>query len=79
MKNFFLFSVFSKITKKGEQNAILVSQAIPFIEYDIHRQLMFKLKVLGRNSIFGLRFSISVTDTSIVGIASGTAVKKKNY
>ena len=36
-------------TKKrlqGESSATAVSQALPFVEYDLHRQLMYKLKVV---------------------------------
>jgi len=30
---------------QGEGNAIAVSEAILFLEYDLHKQLMFKLEV----------------------------------
>ena len=42
-------------------------------EYDLYRQLMNKLKVKGLNAIFDLRIQISVGDTMIVAVASGTA------
>ena len=29
---------------QGEHNAFAVSQALPFLEYDLHRQLMYKLR-----------------------------------
>ena len=34
----------------GEQDALNVSEALPFLEYELARQLMLKLKVLGRNA-----------------------------
>ena len=30
---------------KGEQNAIEISHGLPFVEYEIHRQLINKMKV----------------------------------
>ena len=64
-------------TKKkiqGEQNAILISEAIPFLEYDLHRQLIYKLRVLGMNAAFRLTWQISIGSNLIIGIASATAV-----
>ncbi len=39
-------------------NALVVSEAIPFIEYDLHRQLLNKLRVHGMNAAFGLRTQV---------------------
>ena len=39
---------------KGENNAKEISDKLPFIEYDLHRQLINKLKVKGMNGLFGL-------------------------
>ncbi|KAF9936727.1 hypothetical protein BGZ67_002093 [Mortierella alpina] len=64
----------SKKRKDGESNATIVSDAIPFVEYDLHRQLMYKLKIHGLNAIFGLRFQLTVGDSLIVAVACGTAV-----
>ncbi|KAF9970101.1 hypothetical protein BGZ73_007287 [Actinomortierella ambigua] len=64
----------TKKRKDGESNATIVSDAIPFVEYDLHRQLMYKLKIHGLNAIFGLRFQITVGDALIVAVASGTAM-----
>ena len=44
---------------KGEANAIQLSEALPFIEYDLHRQLMLKLKLYGMNAAFGLSQQLS--------------------
>jgi len=59
---------------KGENNAREVSDALPFLEYEIHRQLVNKLKVKGMNAIFGLQVRISLSDRVLVGLATGTAV-----
>ena len=40
---------------KGEHNAKEISDALPFIEYEIHRQLINKLKVKGELLPFFLR------------------------
>ncbi|ORX88915.1 hypothetical protein K493DRAFT_384143 [Basidiobolus meristosporus CBS 931.73] len=63
----------TKKNKDGESNASIVSDAIPFVEYDIHRELMNKLKIHCMNAIFGLRLKITVGDSLIVAVASGTA------
>lgn len=42
---------------KGEMNAKEISDGLPFLEYDIHRLLMSKLKVKGMNAIQGLKVS----------------------
>ncbi|KAG5462119.1 MAG: hypothetical protein BJ554DRAFT_5585, partial [Olpidium bornovanus] len=64
----------AKKKKEGESNATIVSDALPFVEYDIHRQLLYKLRIQGMNAIFGLRINITVGDTLIVAVASGTAL-----
>lgn len=63
---------------KGEQNATIVSEAIPFLEYDLHRQLMYKLKLMGMNAAFGLKFQLSISESLIVGVASATAVRENH-
>lgn len=40
---------------KGEMNAKEISDGLPFLEYDLHRLLMAKLKVKGMNAIQGLK------------------------
>jgi len=59
---------------KGENNAREVSDALPFMEYEIHRQLVNKLKVKGMNAIFGLSINLSMSDRMLVALATGTAV-----
>ncbi|KAH3745478.1 hypothetical protein Pelo_13131 [Pelomyxa schiedti] len=65
-----------RIKKKtsGEANAIQISEILPFIEDELHRQIILKVKLQGMNALFGYRISISINETMIAGIASGTAV-----
>jgi hypothetical protein len=58
----------------GETDALAVSEALPFLEYDLARQLMLKLKVLGRNAAFGLKTEVDVGRQLIVSTATATAV-----
>lgn len=37
-----------------------MSQALPFLEYELHRQLMLKLRVAGMNAVFSLRSQLQV-------------------
>jgi uncharacterized coiled-coil protein SlyX len=50
----------------GETDALAVSEALPFLEYDLARQLMLKLKVLGRNAAFSLKTEVDVGRQLIV-------------
>jgi len=43
---------------QGEASATAVSEALPFLEFDLHRQLMYKLKIYGKNALFGLRLQV---------------------
>lgn len=49
----------SRPKSTGESDALAVSEALPFLEYELARQLMLKLKVIGRNA--GKPFSVSVS------------------
>ncbi|KAJ8984296.1 hypothetical protein NQ317_009780 [Molorchus minor] len=59
---------------RGESIAKEISDGLPFLEYELHRLLINKLKIKGMNAIFGLKFRISVGDRMIIGIATGTAL-----
>lgn len=58
----------------GEAGAVLLSEIIPFLEYDLHKQLVYKMRVLGMNACFALRTQLCVGDNAIVGVLQGTAV-----
>ncbi|RWS03486.1 hypothetical protein B4U79_05423 [Dinothrombium tinctorium] len=61
-----------KRDSKGEQCAKEISDSLPFLEYEIHRQLLSKLKVKGMNGLFGLTMQISVGDNLLIALATGT-------
>lgn len=42
---------------KSESNAKEISDAIPFLEYEIHRLLVNKIKSKGMNALFGMKVS----------------------
>jgi hypothetical protein len=65
---------FSKKKMKGEENAFKVSKELPFLEYALHNRLLNKLYVCGMNAVFGLKIQVSVGDTVMTGVATGTAV-----
>ncbi|KAG8194303.1 hypothetical protein JTE90_004531 [Oedothorax gibbosus] len=62
----------SKKDSKGEQNAKEISDSLPFLEYELHRQLLNKLKVKCMNAIFSLKVQVTIGDKLIIGIATGT-------
>ncbi|XP_021114764.1 C2 domain-containing protein 5 isoform X4 [Heterocephalus glaber] len=49
---------------QAEANATAISNLLPFMEYEVHTQLMNKLKLKGMNALFGLRIQI----TSATGV-----------
>lgn len=59
---------------KGESNAKEISDGLPFLEYELHRLLLNKLKIKGMNAIFSLKVRISIGERMLIGIATGTAV-----
>jgi len=59
---------------KNENNAREVSDLLPFMEYELHRQIVNKLKMNGMNAIFGLQVQLALSDRQIVALATGTAV-----
>jgi len=64
----------SRQPSTGESDALAVSEALPFLEYDLARQLMLKLKVLGRNAAFSLKSEVDVGRSLIVATLTATAV-----
>ncbi|XP_060101894.1 C2 domain-containing protein 5 isoform X11 [Heteronotia binoei] len=59
---------------QAEANATAISNLLPFMEYEVHTQLMNKLKLKGMNALFGLRIQITVGETMLMGMASATGV-----
>lgn len=60
--------------KDGELVANLVSTNLPFVEYELYRQLQFKLRYHGFNALFGVAYQFVATDKAIIAVASGTGV-----
>jgi len=44
-------------------------QSLPFVEYELHKQLVNKLKIKGMNSLFRLKIQISVGVTQLAAVA----------
>ncbi|CAH0562674.1 unnamed protein product [Brassicogethes aeneus] len=72
----FLESILCRPLKdlRGESTAKDISDGLPFLEYELHRLLINKLKIKGMNSIFGLKIKISIGERMLTGIATGTAL-----
>ncbi|XP_014282647.1 C2 domain-containing protein 5 isoform X3 [Halyomorpha halys] len=60
---------------KGEMNAKEVSDALPFIEYELHTQLMHRISSSGCNGIIGLKVEICLGERILVGYATGTGIR----
>ncbi|KAJ3198741.1 hypothetical protein HDU82_001069 [Entophlyctis luteolus] len=63
-----------KKNRVGESHAVVVSESMPFAQYDIHRQLLFKLRIHGLNAIFGLKIQYSFGESLMTAVATGTAM-----
>lgn len=59
---------------KTEPTAKEISDALPFLEYDLQRLLVNKLKAKGMNAIFGVRITMSIGERMIALIGTGTGV-----
>ncbi|KAH8341150.1 hypothetical protein KR074_003961 [Drosophila pseudoananassae] len=59
---------------RAELNAKEISDGLPFLEYELHRVLINKLKAKGMNAIFGLRTQVAIGERMIALIATGTAL-----
>ncbi|KAL1131884.1 hypothetical protein AAG570_011495 [Ranatra chinensis] len=60
---------------KGELNAKEVSDALPFLEYELHTQLVHRLSSIGANAIVGLRVELCLGERVLVGHATGTGIE----
>ncbi|TMW55656.1 hypothetical protein Poli38472_010538 [Pythium oligandrum] len=58
----------------GDANATIVSDALPFLEYELYRQLIVKMKVLGVNAVFSFDSQIQIGGSLIVGVITGTGL-----
>jgi hypothetical protein len=51
----------------GETDAVRVSESLPFIEYELQRQLMLKLNVMGLNAVFSIDTQLAVGPSLVIG------------
>ncbi|CAE7794450.1 C2CD5 [Symbiodinium sp. CCMP2456] len=58
----------------GEAHAQDLSEALPFLELELHKQLVHKMRVMGLNAAFGLRVEISNGPSLLIGVATATGV-----
>lgn len=58
----------------GKAAANSISSNLPFLEYELHRQLTIKLGIMGMNAVFALNYELEVGMNSLVGVATGTAI-----
>lgn len=64
----------SRPKASDESDALAVSEALPFLEFELARQLLLKLKVLGRNAAFSLKSEVDVGNRLIVATVTATAL-----
>eukprot|EP00467_Chlorarachnion_reptans_P021975 CAMPEP_0114489534 /NCGR_PEP_ID=MMETSP0109-20121206/1942_1 /TAXON_ID=29199 /ORGANISM="Chlorarachnion reptans, Strain CCCM449" /LENGTH=1094 /DNA_ID=CAMNT_0001666055 /DNA_START=35 /DNA_END=3320 /DNA_ORIENTATION=+ len=57
---------------QGEAKAMQISENVLFIQYDLYRQLVYKLRVLGLNAAFGLQVQLSLGENLIAAVATAT-------
>ena len=58
----------------GETDAAKISELLPFVEFDVQRQLVLKMKVAGMNACFGYECKIQIGSDMVIAMASCTAV-----
>lgn len=61
-------------TAVGEADAVKLSGILPFLEYELQRQIMLKLKVLGMNAVFGYESRLQVGSSMAVLTATCTGL-----
>ncbi|XP_039759828.1 uncharacterized protein LOC120633627 isoform X1 [Pararge aegeria] len=59
----------------AEAGARDLSDQLPFLEYELHKLLLAKLRMQGANAIFALQTQIAIGERCVMALASGTAVR----
>lgn len=62
------------IQTKLEKEAFQISEKVFFLESGLYSQLITKLKLMGKNSVFSLRSKITIANNFITCIVTGTAL-----
>ncbi|CAG9132687.1 unnamed protein product [Plutella xylostella] len=60
---------------QSEPGARDISDQLPFLEYELHKLLLAKLRMQGANAIFNLQTQIAIGERCVMALASGTAVR----
>jgi len=58
----------------GEVDAVKISDVLPFVEYELQRQIMLKLKIYGMNAAYGYTSRFQVGKNCVIATATCTAV-----
>ncbi|OQR66768.1 hypothetical protein BIW11_02300, partial [Tropilaelaps mercedesae] len=58
---------------KGEASAREISDNLPFLEYELHKQLLANMKKNGLNAVLGLNVQVAIGEHFVTGVATGTA------
>lgn len=61
-------------SEKEKEAASAVSELLPFLEYDIHRQLLSKLRIMGMNAVFGLKWNLHLSERLVIATAYGSII-----
>ncbi|XP_050556205.1 uncharacterized protein LOC118277793 [Spodoptera frugiperda] len=59
----------------SEPGARDISDQLPFLEYELHKLLLAKLRMQGANAIFSLQTQIAIGERCVMALASGTACR----
>uniref|UniRef100_A0A7S2W4C5 C2 domain-containing protein n=1 Tax=Mucochytrium quahogii TaxID=96639 RepID=A0A7S2W4C5_9STRA len=57
-----------------EADASVVSEILVFLEIEMHKQLMLKLKILGMNAAFAVRSQVHIGSCLVAGVTTATAI-----
>lgn len=61
-------------THGSADSAAELGESLPFLEYQLYRQLILKLHLRGMNAAFNLRVQVTMSAHMIIGIATATAI-----
>lgn len=64
----------SRKSATGEVDAVKISDILPFVEYELQRQIMLKLKIFGMNAAYGYTTRFQVGKNMVIATATCTAV-----
>ena len=60
--------------QKGESLAQVISEILPILQYELHRQLAINLRTIGMNAAFGVDIQVQIGPTRLMAVASATAM-----